>query len=261
MNIEQLIHQELQGIVLDKQTIQNLYDDPTILSLVSSPSTFKKEMIQKDILIQTYQSSVEEAHNYTKVVYKLNYPLTPFKQEFSTLLKYIYYFSAQNEGVSKRETEGVQQKEVEKPSKKLVNYWTNNTDFFQKSYIRIKLLKCAWNPIKIEELIRRHFPNTSVIPSEKQIQVRYLLLKGYLRLPTITNTRKTTGRPKCPPEVKEIVQLRINKKLAENVKKNRDTLSQIMSLFTFSELDELVKCVPEELAEKCVQLKEILLGG
>lgn len=248
MNIEQLIHQELQGIILDKQTIQNLYDDPTILSLVSSPSTFKKEMIQKDILIQTYQSSVEEAHNYTKVVYKLNYPLTPFKQEFSTLLKYIYYFA-------------VQQKEVEKPSKKLVNYWTNNTDFFQKSYIRIKLLKCAWNPIKIEELIRRHFPNTSVIPSEKQIQVRYLLLKGYLRLPTITNTRKTTGRPKCPPEVKEIVQLRINKKLAENVKKNRDTLSQIMSLFTSSELDELVKYVPEELAEKCVQLKEILLGG
>lgn len=238
-----LLNNEIIGIILNKQIIQQLYDDPTILSMVSSPSTFKKEMVHKDTLMQSEYHSVEEAHTQTKILYKLNYPLTPFKQEFSHLLKYIYYTILQSEI----------------PSKKLTNYWTNNIDFFQKSYIRVKLTKCNWNPIKIEELIYRHFPQDASIPSEKQIHVRYLLLKGYLRLPTVITENKCIGRPKCPLEIKEIIQSRINKKLSMSVKKNRDTLLQLKQTFTPVDIDIMIDCLTEhpELIEKCKWLKEI----
>lgn len=239
------IQTELTGIVLSKEIIRNLYDDPTILSLVSSPSTFKKEMVHKDNLIGCGKNSIEEAHKYTKMVYKLNYPLTPFKQEFSHLLKYIYYTCL---------PEDVE----EKPSKKLEQYWKNNEVFWKKSYIRVKLIKCGWNPLKIEELVYRHFPSYDKIPTEKQISVRYMLLKGYLRLPTVVQEKKTIGRPKCPQEIKHIIQLQINKKLSEGVRQNREVISKIKELFTVDNMEVIIRCLGEhpEIAEKCEWLKE-----
>ena len=147
----------------------------------------------------------------------------------------------------------------------LSRYWSTDSSFFERLFIRIKCLQTGWSQENIEDCMERYY-NIEVIPDK--VSNYYYCLAKYLDI-DLNEQKLKKGRPSFPPEVKSFIQKCINKKQVDEIKEIKQQakiLKSTLTVFDILQMQDMIKStvvnnnssVAFELMDKLDVLKSLL---
>jgi hypothetical protein len=122
-----------------------------------------------------------------------------------------------------------------------------NKEFYERLYVRIKLLKEGWSPLNIEKSLKVNYSlNWDII----RYKFTYIYLKTILN---IKQKQQYKGRPKLPDYIKTYIKPKLKEKNKNRMKIKYDISNDLNNLFT----KEDVTLIRNQFKDNLILLKKL----
>ena len=212
-------------------------------------SSYPKDTYEERMIIRIELTKILGIYQTEEIIYKvynknirnIQTVLTPFIIEIRYMIQYIKYYI----------------KNINNIPKCIEEYWLNDNTFFERFYIRLEMLNNGWNISTIEKLINRYhnlyFAENKIIISNSMTN----LLKKYLNIEYVNNN-KLKGRPKCPENIKKIINKYRNNKCKTNISIKYDIYNYFQNKIKEEELLQIINILDKtEIGNKQILINKI----